>query len=211
MDTFAPNPEIQPIEKKQRKKAGRRDVLSTIGVIVAAPLIALALVTFVFQSYEVEGPSMLSTLNDKDRLIVLKAARTWAKITGNAYIPDRYDIVVFNRQEVSLGSNGPEKRQLIKRVIGVPGDRVVVKDGLVTIYNDAHPGGFDPDKEGPQAGIIKNSDGEVNQIVGPDEVFVMGDNRGNSLDSRMFGPISADDVVGRLAIRILPLDQRKTF
>lgn len=194
-----------------RKKAGHRDVLSTIGVIIAAPLIALTLVAFVFQSYEVEGPSMLTTLSDKDRLIVIKNARTWSRVTGHAYIPERYDIIVFSRQEVTISSNGAEQKQLIKRVIGLPGDRVVVSGGSVTIYNDAHPAGFNPDKEGPQIGVIKVSDGEVNQVIGKDEIFVMGDNRGNSLDSRVFGPIPAHDIVGRLAVRILPLDQKKTF
>lgn len=212
MDSNVPNQYLPPANTEPAKKTGHHDLLSTIGVIVAAPLIALTLVAFVFQSYEVEGPSMLTTLNDKDRLIVVKNARTWSRLTRHAYIPDRYDIIVFNRQETTLGTGSSEQRQLIKRVIGLPGDRVVVKDGIVTVYNDAHPKGFSPDKEGPHASvIIKGTESEVNQLVGQNQVFVMGDNRSNSLDSRIFGPISSNDIVGKLAIRILPLDQKKTF
>ncbi len=193
-------------------KKSRKDLLSTLAVIVAAPLIALTIVAFVFQSYEVEGPSMESTLSNKDRLIVVKIAKTWSKITGHAYVPDRNDIIVFNRQEISIANSGtPSQKQLIKRVIGIPGDRVVIKDGIVTIFNNAYPAGFNPDKVGPQVSAITSTQGEVNEVVGADQVFVLGDNRGNSLDSRVFGPVSSSDIVGRLAVRILPLDQKKTF
>lgn len=212
MDPTIQTPQPLPNQSTSQQKSRRRDTLSTIAIIIAAPLIALFLVAFVFQSYEVQGPSMLTTLHDKDRLIVIKAAKTWSKITGNAYIPERYDIIIFNKQEASINPEETNQKQLIKRVIGLPGDRVVIKDGEVTIYNGNHPAGFKPDKEGPHAGVIKFTSGnDVNMVIGSDEVFVMGDNRSDSLDSRIFGPVHASDIVGRLAVRILPLDQKKTF
>lgn len=212
MEPTTPPPAPQPpapIAKKSPKKSSRHDLLSTIGIVIAAPIIALLLTVFVFQSYEVDGESMETTLQNKDRLIVIKTAKTWAKLTGHSYIPARYNIIVFNLNETEGGIT--TKKQLIKRVIGLPGDRVVVSGGKVTVYNATHPQGFAVDQEGPEAGVIVTTPNEINQTVGPDEVFVMGDNRENSRDSRMFGAVPARDIVGRLALRILPLSHKGTF
>ncbi len=195
--------------KPPKQKSGRRDLISTIAIIIIAPVIALLLTAFVFQSYEVDGESMETTLQNKDRLIVIKVAKTWSRVTGHTHIPARYDIIVFNLSEVSEGSI--DNKQLIKRVIGLPGDRVVVSGGTVTVYNDENPQGLAVDQAGPQAGIIDQTSGEVNQKVGPGEIFVMGDNRDNSLDSRSFGAVKAEDIVGRLALRILPFKQHEAF
>src|SRR4051812_22701390 len=72
-----------------------RDILSTLLILVAAPLIALLLTAFVFQSYEVDGQSMETTLHDHDRLIVLKVPRTVSRLTNHPYIPHRGDVIIF--------------------------------------------------------------------------------------------------------------------
>ncbi|HTB49244.1 MAG TPA: signal peptidase I, partial [Verrucomicrobiae bacterium] len=124
--------------------SGWKELLSTLGIFVAAIMVALLIISFVFRSYQVDGPSMENTLQNADKLIIWKVPRTWADITGHAYIPNRGDIIVFN--ETGLSQFGqPNSKQLIKRVIGLPGDRVVVKNGIYTIYNKSHPNGFDPD------------------------------------------------------------------
>src|SRR6266702_4799807 len=79
-------------EPQQKKSDGWKSALSTIFILIAAPLVALALTAFVFQSYEVDGPSMQSTLQNHDRLIVLKVPRTIARITGHDFIPNRGDV-----------------------------------------------------------------------------------------------------------------------
>jgi signal peptidase I len=124
-------------ETPTAKHKGWRSVLSNAGLLVAAPLFAILLTMFVFQSYEVEGMSMEHTLQNKDRLVVLKIPRTVSRLTHNAYTPKRYDIIVFNSQLL--------QKQLIKRVIGLPGDRVVIADGHVTVYNAEHRAGYRPD------------------------------------------------------------------
>jgi signal peptidase I len=98
--------------------------------LIAAPIIAIFLTTFIFQSYEVDGPSMETTLENHDRLIVLKVPKTIARLTNSHYIPNRNDIIIFKTSAIQDGSldDGSEK-QLVKRVIGLPGDRVVVKNG----------------------------------------------------------------------------------
>jgi signal peptidase I len=187
-----------------------RSILSTLAVLLIAPLLALGITAYIFQSYEVDGPSMQSTLQNHDRLIIWKFARTIARGTHNSYIPNRGDVVVFIKRGLYEDSNNKEK-QLIKRVIGLPGERVTVKDGKITVYNSANPDGFSPDATLPYGKVITTTEGNIDITVPADEVFVCGDNRANSLDSRYFGPISADDIVGKLAARILPLGQATKF
>lgn len=204
------NPPPQPSHTdRQTSKNHRREWLSTVLVIILAPVIALLLTAFVFQSYEVDGPSMETTLSDNDRLIVNKIGRTWASITGSNFIPERNEIVVFSQK--SSTTIGTDEKQLIKRIIGLPGDRVAIKDGRVTIYNDQNPDGMNVDETGPQAGIVQYTDGNIERTIGEDEVFVLGDNRKNSLDSRSFGPVNSDEIVGTLAVRIYPLDSIDKF
>lgn len=175
-----------------------------------APLIALFLITFVFQSYLVDGPSMETTLYNNDRLIVWKVPRTWARITGNDYIPKRGDVVVFTEPDLSKFGQDPGK-QLIKRVIGLPGERVVVKDATITIFNKEHPAGFQPDKTLGYEAVVSDNTTDIDVTIPQGKLYVVGDNRPNSLDSRAFGPIDADDVVGKLIIRILPLGDITRF
>lgn len=192
------------------KHQGLRDAFSIIIVLVAALVLAWGLISFVFQSYQVDGPSMQTTLHNSDHLVVWKVPRTWARITGHAYIPKRGDIIVFNEPGLADFGQGSNK-QLIKRVIGLPGDRVVVKDGLVTIYNKAHPKGFDPDKTLPYGKVIPTTSGNIDITLGADQIFVCGDNRPDSLDSRVFGPVNVNNIVGKLVLRVLPLNDAKVF
>lgn len=206
---------VQPLEpsrpsSQQKPREGLRSVLSTIAILLIAPLVALFLTAFVFQSYQVDGPSMETTLSHNDRLLVWKVPKTWSKITGNTYIPKRGDVVIFvERGMEGIGQNAG--KQLIKRIIGLPGDRVVIKDGSVTVYNSEHPGGFQPDKTLPYGKVIQTTSIDKDTTVPEDQVFVLGDNRDNSLDSRSFGTVAAKDIVGKLILRVWPLNSMKVF
>jgi signal peptidase I len=154
---------------------------------------------------------MQPTLETKDRLIIWKAGRTWARITKSDFIPERGEIVVFIKKGMYNFDTNKEK-QLIKRVIALPGERVVVRDGTMTVYNDASPNGFSPDALKAYGKDIKEpTDGNVDITVGPGEIFVSGDNRDNSLDSRSFGAVPTKDIVGTLSLRILPLSEAEVF
>lgn len=194
------------------KHEGLRSIASTIAILIAAPIIAIFLTTFVFQSYEVDGPSMETTLENHDRLIVLKIPKTISQILQKDYVPVRNDIIIFKTSAVQDGSldDGSEK-QLVKRVIGLPGDRVVVKNGSMTIYNSEHPEGFDPDAGQDHGDAISVTPGDVDITIKEGEVFVCGDNRVNSLDSRAIGTIPSEDIIGKLILRIYPLDSVKKF
>lgn len=187
---------------------GLKGIVSTIALLLLAPLIAIFLTMFVFQSYQVDGPSMQTTLHNNDRLIVWKLPRTWSRITRHDYIPQRGDVVIFHHED---GAALEGNRQLIKRVVGLPGERVVVKDGTLTVFNDEHPEGFSPDKTLPYGAVITNTPGSVDITVPEGEVFVAGDNRSNSLDSRYFGSVPASDIVGTLGVRVFPFSGFEIF
>ena len=185
-----------------------RDGVSVIAVLGGALMLAFVLISFVFQSYQVDGPSMQTTLENKDHLVVWKVPKTTAKLTGRKYIPNRGDVIIFN-----LPHSGPagEDEQLIKRVIALPGERVTVQNDVVTVYNHEHPAGFSPDKQMPYGKVITFTPGNVDETLGKNEIYVMGDHRDNSKDSRFFGPIVSDQIVGKLAVRVLPLNTFQIF
>lgn len=200
-------PEQSPVAKpsSSNENEGIQSVIATVLLIAAAPLIAVLFTMFVFQSYEVDGPSMQNTLHNQDRLIVYKLPRTISRITKHAYIPKRGDIVVFSRKELAgdnLTSGG--SKQLIKRVIGLPGERVVVNNDQLTVFNKEHPTGYSPDAGNEYAKSISITPGNVDLTVPQNELFLAGDNRTNSLDSRYFGTVPASDVVGKLVMRLWP-------
>jgi signal peptidase I len=211
-DSSAPTP-IQPYEYKKPPKGDLsrfKSAISTILLLAIAPLIALSITAFAIQSYQVDGASMETTLQDHDRLIVDKLPRTLSRITNNTYIPHRGDIIIFNQANLP-GTIYGEEKQLIKRVIGMPGERVVVKDGVITVYNRERPTGFNPDIETGYKITAPSTPGNVDVTLQTDEVFVCGDNRPNSEDSRYFGPIKADAIVGKLVLRLLPISNAQKF
>lgn len=197
-------------QQEQAPKEGFKSVVSTIAILLLAPLIAVLLTAFVFQSYQVDGPSMETTLQNNDRLVVWKLPRTWARITGHDYLPKRGDIIIFNEPNLAEFGQGTNK-QLIKRVIALPGERVTVKDKVVTVYNKQHPNGFRPDATLPYGKVIPDTDGDIDMTVPAGNIFVCGDNRPDSLDSRAFGPVPLDNVVGKLVMRILPFTSAERF
>ncbi len=197
-------------QKRSNHLESLRGILGIFLIVIIAGTIAWGMVAFVFQQYEVDGPSMETTLQTGNRLVVLKVARTWARITGHPYIPARGDIVVFTEKNL-FELNEVNSDQLIKRVIGLPGERVVVKNGVLTIYNKQHPNGFRPDATLPYGKVIGDTTGNIDLVVPPNDVFVCGDNRTNSLDSRYFGPIPAKYIIGQLVLRVTPVSEFKFF
>ncbi len=183
--------------------------VSTALFIAGVAMVYFFIQGFLVRTYLVDGQSMETTLQNGDRLIIDKVPRTLSKITGHAYIPRRGDIVIFNQSGLIIGSDA--EKQLIKRVVGLPGERVVVKNGSFTIYNQAHPGGYEPDKTGLYHIDAATTLGNVDITLKSNEIFVCGDNRANSEDSRYFGPVKAEKIVGKLSLRVLPLSKAQRF
>lgn len=182
----------------------------SIGLFVAGIAIAYFFIqAFLLRTYQVDGQSMETTLQNNDRLVINKIPRTLARLTGHAYIPHRGDIIVFNQAGLGFGSD--REKQLIKRVVGLPGERVVVKDGALTIYDPAHPDGYEPDRTGLYHIDSLVTVGSSDFTLKPGQIFVSGDNRGNSEDSRYFGPVETSKIVGKLVLRIFPLGKTQTY
>ncbi len=197
---------------ESKRGEGLKDFASFVGILGIAGILAFLLITFVFRSYAVDGPSMETTLQNQDKLIVWKVPRTIAQITGNQYVPNRGDVIIFS--EDNLGACGQDgERQIIKRTMGLPGERVVVKDGTVTVYNKEQPGGFSPDDTLPynRDNRIPVTTGNIDVTLKSNQVFVSGDNRPDSCDSRAFGPIETDQIIGKLVIRLLPANKIQLF
>ncbi len=188
-----------PYQSKHRDLSFLKLVLAwTIAIAVA-----IGLQSFVFQSYQVYGQSMEPTLQDGDYLIISKLEPTWYELRSNPYIPERGDIVVLEP------ANSP---RLIKRVIGLPGERVAVRNGNLKVFNEEHPNGFDPYAaiDTPSA----NVSGDIKTTVPEDHIFVVGDNRtgSGSSDSRnQLGTVPTDDILGSLVLRLWPADSVETF
>lgn len=200
----------QQPEPEERRSAWH-EFWSVASVLAGALLLALVLVSFIFQSYQVDGVSMRQTLADGDHLIIWKAGKTLAKVRGQEFVPKRGEIIVFELPDVPATA-GQGQKQLIKRVIALPGERVVFKGTSVTVYNDQNPEGFNPDQRGGYAAALVNNRPSNYQVTVPaGHVVVAGDNRDNSEDSRLFGPIDDDTITGTLVARVLPLGGFRTF
>ncbi len=164
-----------------------KELLAWLMVIAVGVAASYLVVTFVGQRTQVSGESMETTLSDGDHLIV-------DKISYRFNEPQRYDIIVFPYR---LEKN----TYYIKRIIGLPGETVQVVDGYVYINGvqlDEHYGNDVMNEAGLAAEPL---------TLGPDEYFVLGDNRNNSQDSRTanVGVIHRDEVLGRAWVRIWPL------
>lgn len=119
--------------------------------------------------------------------------------------PERGEIVVFH-----FPLN--QREYFIKRIIGLPGETVAFRDGSVYIYNESNPDGFKLDESGYlDEGVKTLPPGENTVSLKADEYFVMGDNRTRSLDSRDFGPVKSDLLVGRAVFRGYPFNRVDNF
>lgn len=210
-----------------------KDLLSLGLFILLVVLGTVFLNTYIYRSYNVVGGSMENTLHGDDRVVVNRAAVSWSHFLGEEYVPERGQIIVFLNEDEekaaeyrAAGVKNPltcsvpsniNDQYIIKRVIAFPGERVVVKDGVMTIYNDEHPDGFVYDTEwrvSETDGPKEHTSGEVDMIVPEGELFVSGDNRegSNSWDSRSgLGTIPYCRIIGPVVMRLFPLDKIRTF
>lgn len=174
---------------EEKEYSLKREIISTVLYLLAVVALTFLFVQFVGQRTHVNGDSMNATLEDGDNLIV-------DKISYRFTDPERFDIIVFPYQY-------QEKTYYIKRIIGMPGETVQVKDGMIYIDGEVLEENYG--KEVMQyAGIASDP-----ITLGEDEYFVLGDNRNNSSDSRdpSVGNIKEDQIIGKAFIRIWPLNK----
>jgi signal peptidase I len=192
---------VHRVYKLSWKRSGKVYLVYAIPAGILQIVGILFVHNFVGQAYHMVGTSMSPTLNDADYMLV---SRNEYAFGGSDYVPDHGSILVFRFPKDT-------SRVFAKRVIGVPGDRVVVRNGSVTVYNAEHKDGFNPDTSYEPKGTSTLID--TDEVVQPGNVFVMGDNRSplGSYDSREWGELPMNYVIGTVRYRLLPLDSAKGF
>lgn len=199
--SFEPRKNKYPSQKKKGTKppdkepgSKMREFLSTVLYVLVALVIFILVRQFLFAPVSVEGDSMVPTLHDNDRLILNKVADI-----------DRFDIVVFDAPD-------EPGKQYIKRVIGVPGDTVEMRDDQLFVNGEEVPEEYlnsefftvdeaDQFTEDFNLAILTGQD-----VVPEGHYFLMGDNRINSKDSRYFGFVKDSQIAGTTDLRIWPLN-----
>ncbi|CDQ19759.1 signal peptidase I [Halobacillus karajensis] len=172
--------------------------LDWIKAFLIAGVLAIVVRVFLFAPVVVEGPSMLTTLHSGDHLIVSKLNYTLGS-------PERFDIVVFH---------ATERKDYIKRVIGLPGDYIAYKDDQLYVNGKAVDEPFlEERKQQLNGNRPLTEDFKMEELPGEYQevpegyLFVLGDNRNNSTDSRMLGMIDQDQMVGEAVISYWPLNR----
>jgi signal peptidase I len=171
------------------ENSGVSSLLREVAEVVVLAVILYIGISFAVQAVHVEGLSMFATLDDNDYLIA-------NKIDYRLHAPQRGDIVI-------LRPPTNNSTDFIKRIIALPGERLLIRDGA--IYINGHK--LDEPYLPEEWTIDSTWNGGAEKVMPPNDYFVMGDNRNRSQDSRFFGPISRDRIDGKAWFRIWPLDR----
>jgi signal peptidase I len=201
---------LDETEQSPAEEPKRRSFASELPfLLLAALFVAVVIKTFVIQPFYIPSGSMIPTLLIDDRVMVSKLSYLLGE-------PERGDVIVFENPYApeieesfpeaivrstleALGIRTSANDDLIKRVVAVGGETIEVRDNQVFID------GVPLDEPYVQPGVAMGDFGP--RAIGPDELFMMGDNRNESSDGRVFGPIPRDDVIGKAVFRIWPMDR----
>lgn len=173
---LGPSIKSQPIPKGSH--VGRW-ILIIVGGLVLVLIAGVVVVHALFKVYKVNGPSMSPNYSNGQQILV-----------SNTYTsPKIEDVVLFHEP--------PNNNViLIKRIVALGGDKVVIQNGALTVFDNSNPRGFDPDSAFEPSNEV--TPGDINTTVPQGDVYVLGDNRSDSLDSRIFGPVPVQDVIGKV-------------
>ncbi len=187
-----------PGDEKQKETTIKRlteYVLEIIKVVLISLAIIVPVRYFLIQPFYVKGASMEPNFFDHEYLII-------NEISYRFITPERGDIVVFKYPRDT-------SQYFIKRIIGLPNETLEIKDGKVIVYNSDNREGLLLEEKYLDDGIKTFGDRTIS--LGPDDYFIMGDNRLASFDSRSFGPIEREYIVGKVWVRGWPFDKIKVF
>lgn len=200
---------IHMVKEQEQEHENMKDfIVEVIKMFFLALVIIVPVRMFLFQPFIVRGESMEPNFSDHQYLVVNEFGykKTPVHVLGKDLVTvqphkefKRFDIAVFR-------SPHDEKQFYIKRVIGLPGESVLIDNGEVRILNEEHPEGYVLDESGylPEG---RKTNGSVKVDLKDDEYYVLGDNRPASSDSRVFGPLHKSAVIGKVMLRAWPLDK----
>jgi signal peptidase I len=157
-----------------------------IGVVAVVAIIAgVLMLSHNKNTFTLDGPAMIPTIKSGQKVKYTPYTTT--------HSPQRGDIILYTRTSRDTGD-----KHLVHRVVGLPGDRVVISKGKVTVFNSQSPNGFNPDSAYLKDDVKTSSERDV--TLASQNYFVLGDNRSNSLDSRIFGPIQLSNIIGKIEL-----------
>ncbi len=182
--TDQPPPAARTKAKGRPKRSPQRNLVEWVVVVGGALLVAVVVKAFLLQAFYIPSPSMVPTLHVNDRVLV-------NKLSYKLHDVRRGDVIVFKSPQVVA------EKDLIKRVIGLPGDTVETRDGEIVVNDKVLDEPYLPSDVGT---------GPMEKItVPPGHYWMMGDNRGNSSDSRVFGAIPESSIIGRAFVKVWPI------
>lgn len=186
-------------QKAEQHRFGKEEMRETLAEIIKVVILAVVVILpirfFLIQPFYVKGASMEPNFYENEYLIV-------DKITPHFRPLERGEAIVFRFPAT-------EHKYLIKRIIGMPGERVVIRNRQISIYNSEHPDGFLLNEESYNPYLLR--DQSIDETLTNDEYFVLGDNRPVSFDSELFGPLKASQITGRVFFRGWPLERLTVF
>lgn len=194
MGLFGKNKNEDALTPKSTAAVAFGFIFEIIQVVAISLAIIIPVRYFLIQPFYVKGASMEPNFYDHEYLIIDEVSYRFGE-------PDRGDIAVFKYPS-------DPKQFFIKRIVGLPGETVEIKNGNVIVYNDFSPDGAvleEPYLDGV------TTIGQKKVTLRDDEYYVLGDNRNSSLDSRTFGPVNEDYIVGRVWFRGWPVTKLKFF
>lgn len=187
-------------------------ILEIVKVFILAVIIITPIRVFLFQPFFVQGASMEPNFKEGEYLIIneLGYKNTRVGIGEREFFSiesfkelNRGDVIVFRYPK-------DPKQYFIKRVIGLPGEKVKINNGKVYIFNEQNPTGFVVDENDYLEEKVKTP-GDLTQELKEGDYFVMGDNRSYSHDSRSWGPLNKDFIIGRVLIRAWPFNKASFY
>lgn len=178
--------DIRPVSQKSARSRFFSELLSFAFI---ALLIVMPIRIFIAQPFIVNGASMEPSFYSGNYLIVDEISYRFEE-------PKRGDVIVFRPPD-------DPSIFLIKRIIGLPGEIITIEDGEITIENETNPDGFVL----TEPYLTEETSGNTKMILANDEYFVLGDNRDQSSDSRVWGPLSEELIIGEAFLRLWPIEQ----
>ncbi|PSO44779.1 MAG: signal peptidase I [Parcubacteria group bacterium SW_4_49_11] len=190
------------LTSKEKSYLILKETLRFIRFVLILAIVFWLIRSFVMQPFIVRGSSMEHTFSNGDYVIIEKLSYRMGE-------PQRGDIVIFN---AGFTSSAPDDQSFfIKRVVGLPGETVRVQNNKVIIRNSSHPNGRILREPYLDEGV-RTKPREYNRVtLASDEYFVMGDNRPNSSDSRVWGALNEKKIVGKPLVRAYPFDDFQIF
>ena len=192
LNSMPVTPPISEISPPSAFRRAVRNIWDTVKVLVLSLAIIIPIRAYVVQPFFVRGASMDPSFYDGEYLIIDELSYTL-----NLRSPRRGDVIVF-RYPLD------RSQHYIKRIVGLPNERVMIQNGTLTIINDEFPQGLRLG-EGQYLLSGETTDGSLDVTLRSNEFFVLGDNRDRSSDSRAWGPVPREFIVGRAWLRVFPV------